>query len=73
VILKSASGVVVTPGSVPEMVDAIVAVADSPASERDDMGNRGRQYYQEAFSESVVSAKLELLLEAAAAQSGRGT
>jgi glycosyltransferase involved in cell wall biosynthesis len=70
VVRTSGAGPVVTPGSVDEMAEAIVAVADMTEAERVAMGNRGREFYLERFSEAVVSKRMQELLERAASERG---
>jgi glycosyltransferase involved in cell wall biosynthesis len=70
VVRTSGAGPVVTPGSVDEMAEAILAVADMTEAERVAMGNRGREFYLERFSEAVVSKRMQELLERAASERG---
>jgi glycosyltransferase involved in cell wall biosynthesis len=66
VVRASGAGVVVTPGSSREMAEAIVRLADAPPRQVAAMASSGRSYYEEHFSEAIVSAKMSDLLESAA-------
>lgn len=67
VIRESGAGLTTTPGSVSELANAIVRMAELPAAERRAMGERGRRHYATAFGMERGSSALEGLLRAAAA------
>jgi len=71
IVRSSGAGLVVTPGSAEELADAVRMLANRPAESVSALGERGRRYYEQNFSEQVISARLGGLLEAAATSGGR--
>ncbi|SER73178.1 Glycosyltransferase involved in cell wall bisynthesis [Pedococcus cremeus] len=71
VIRDSRSGITVTPGSTIEMVEAITTLAGMGRTEREKLGEQGRGYYLDNFSEKVAVERLTGLLERAAEGSQR--
>lgn len=70
VIAKSGAGLVVTPGSAPELAAAISTLAGRP-QQLLAHAEASRSHYQTQFSEAVSSKKLSELLSDAAARGGQ--
>lgn len=70
IVRSSGAGLVVTPGSANELADAVRTLANRSAESVAALGVRGRRYYEQNFSEEVISARLGGLLETAAASRG---
>jgi glycosyltransferase involved in cell wall biosynthesis len=65
VIRDSGAGITVTPGSTSEMVSAITTLAEMTVPQRVTLGEQGRTYYLDNFSEKVALERLTGLLERA--------
>lgn len=71
VVEDASCGVVVSPGDPRALADAAVAMADAGPTARRGMGEAGRRYYEQHFSEDVSAQTLtELLASAAASRAG---
>jgi glycosyltransferase involved in cell wall biosynthesis len=67
IVRASQAGITVSPGSINEMVQAITTLADLNQEDRELLGERGRAYYLDNFSEKVAVERMTHLLERAAA------
>ena len=65
-IRDSAAGLTATPGSAPELAEAIVKAAAMPAEERRAWGDQGRDYYVDHLSQESGAQALTDLLQSAA-------
>ncbi len=66
VVRESRGGLAIAPESPAAMAEAILAVAKMSREERDEMGERGRRYYQQGLSEERGAETLDELLHDAA-------
>lgn len=65
VVEASGAGDVTPPGDARALADAVLRQADLSSTELDEMGHRGRAYYEANFAEKVVGDHLSDLLQAA--------
>jgi colanic acid biosynthesis glycosyl transferase WcaI len=65
VIRESGAGDAVSPGDASALARAVARQADLSISARQDLGTRGRRYYEENFSEAVLAKQLSHILTAA--------
>jgi len=64
-ILEAGAGLCCEPGNAHAIADAVRELQKMSVSARDEMGRRGREFYEERMSMSVGVGRLEGLLEAA--------
>jgi glycosyltransferase involved in cell wall biosynthesis len=70
-IRDAAAGLTATPGSAPELAEAILKAAAMPAEEIQAWGDRGREYYTDHLSQDSGSGALADLLRSAAERGTR--
>lgn len=71
IVHASGAGVAVRPGEPEELVAAVLQLKAMSAQQREELGLRGRDYYETHMSESVGAAKLMTILQSAARRSRR--
>ena len=62
---ESGAGIAVPPGDPASLAQAVRTLVTMPKTEREELGTRGRSYYEKHLSEAVGAARLETSLERA--------